>query len=52
MKSPRERLSIWKRELRTMNPEEALHLLLDIAEQAIKQDEGGKDGRECTGGAD
>jgi hypothetical protein len=44
VKTPRERLNIWKRELKTMEPQTAFQLLLDITEQAIKEAEGGKHG--------
>ena len=45
MKSPRERLNIWKRELKSMEPTEAVALLLAIAEQAIKELEQIKGGK-------
>ena len=48
MKTPRERLNVWKRELRSMEPTEAVQLLLDIAEQAIRELEqikGGNNGK-------
>jgi hypothetical protein len=37
VKTPEQRMAIWKEQLRSMEASEAFRLLVDIAEQAIKE---------------
>lgn len=39
MKTPRERLGLWKKEMRNMPAEEAVRLLIEIAEQAVREND-------------